>query len=882
MRSIEGAAVRAVVLLALAAGCRADPSGTVGGVKTSRDGGFAADGSSGEVDPGVPVKPNAIPDDGVCDPARKKSIGGACDCAAECASGFCADGICCNTACNGACVSCALPNQKGECAPVGLNVMDPHNVCKAEAPETCGHTGLCNGAGGCAKAAPGAICSPASCAAGAMTPASTCNGNGTCVIGSPINCAPSTCQGDACMLNCKSDADCVAPNSCVNGSCGMRGLGQKCSAASQCKSGFCADGVCCESACTGTCTFCAMPSSLGRCVPVGADVPDPRVAAGGSDPRQVCLDQGPASCGNNGRCNGAGACQKYANGTACRGQTCNPQSNEWTAGGVCLGGACAVPEARPCTPYACNGNRCGSSCTTNLECSTQNVCADGSCGRQPIGGLCGHDADCASNFCAQGVCCNTRCDGSCQACNLPGLAGTCSAVPEGGQDPAGMCHDQGPASCGTDGTCNGAGACRKYGAATICAPQTCVGGLKTLASTCSGTGECIVGASVTCAPYTCSADATNCNGACAGEGPSPQCQAPNRCLGGKCGQAAKGQSCQDNSDCQAGLSCSSGVCCDRACGGSCESCTVSGSVGTCTAIGCVPGSAQTCGMGGTQSCSNACQWSSCMGQTCAGPASQACGTCGTQTRTCDNGVWSGWSACSNEGVCAPGSMKTCGTGGNQTCNAACQWDACGGQTCAGPATQACGNCGTQARTCNNGSWSAWSACSGEGACAPSATQACGAGGSRTCGASCQWGTCLGQPCAGPATQACGNCGTQARTCNNGVWSDWGACGGEGACAPGATQACGMGGMQTCGATCQWDACGGQPCAGPATQACGNCGTQARTCNNGTWSDWGACGGEGCAPGTTQACGMGGMQACTAACQWGACAGEMTMDADAGP
>jgi hypothetical protein len=47
----------------------------------------------------------------------------------------------------------------------------------------------------------------------------------------------------------------------------------------------------------------------------------------------------------------------------------------------------------------------------------------------------------------------------------------------------------------------------------------------------------------------------------------------------------------------------------------------------------------------------------------------------------------------NQGPCTPGATQECGSGGVQTCTATCQWGTCGGQTCSGLASQACGNCG---------------------------------------------------------------------------------------------------------------------------------------------------------------------------------------------
>ena len=42
-------------------------------------------------------------------------LGGACTSASGCASGFCVDGVCCNTACAGACMTCDATGSAGTC-----------------------------------------------------------------------------------------------------------------------------------------------------------------------------------------------------------------------------------------------------------------------------------------------------------------------------------------------------------------------------------------------------------------------------------------------------------------------------------------------------------------------------------------------------------------------------------------------------------------------------------------------------------------------------------------------------------------------------------------------------------------------------------------------
>jgi hypothetical protein len=242
--------------------------------------------------------------------------------------------------------------------------------------------------------------------------------------------------------------------------------------------------------------------------------------------------------------------------------------------------------------------------------------------------------------------------------------------------------------------------------------------------------------------------------------------------------------------------------------------------------------------------------------------------------TCNNGLCA---ACM--GVCAPGQMSSqaCGNCGTQTrtCDATCQWGAYGScsneGTCMPNASQACNMYGTQ--TCTAAC--AWGACScpQAPACTPNMTQTCGNCGTQTCDACGQWGTCTEQDggCVPNLTQACNSYGTQ--TCDSAC--GWGPCScPTGAtCAPTAIQACNGFGTKTCTAACAWGACScpsGSSCAPGDTQACNNFGTQ--TCAAGTCT-WGACScgaGAVCAPTATQACNVNGTQTCTAACAWGAC------------
>ena len=69
----------------------------------------------------------------------KRVNGQTCGSATECATGFCIDGVCCNSACSGTCEKCNLAGLNGVCSAV-LDGQDPDNECLG---------GFCNGARAC-------------------------------------------------------------------------------------------------------------------------------------------------------------------------------------------------------------------------------------------------------------------------------------------------------------------------------------------------------------------------------------------------------------------------------------------------------------------------------------------------------------------------------------------------------------------------------------------------------------------------------------------------------------------------------------------------------------------------------------------------------------
>lgn len=130
------------------------------------------------------------------------------------------------------------------------------------------------------------------------------------------------------------------------------------------------------------------------------------------------------------------------------------------------------------------------------------------------GEACTDDDQCGSGHCVDEVCCDVACDGTCEACNVEGQLGTCTAIPDG-EDPDDECEDEGASSCGYSGVCDGARACAKYTEGTICRAAE---GACDVAEKCPGAGAAcpaddFVPSGIVCRPAAGSCDlAETCTG----------------------------------------------------------------------------------------------------------------------------------------------------------------------------------------------------------------------------------------------------------------------------------------------------------------------------------------------------------------------------------
>jgi hypothetical protein len=336
------------------------------------------------------------------------------------------------------------------------------------------------------------------------------------------------------------------------------------------------------------------------------------------------------------------------------------------------------------------------------------------------GTVCTVNTDCSSNFCVDGVCCNSACLTVCQACNVMGNVGTCSNLPAGQKDnfPINHCND------GIN-SCNGMGGCRKDNGQTCmgatecwsnfcvdgrCCNTACNGGACDACSTAAGAptnGTCALLTGTLCNDSNACTQTDTCQaGTCIGANPvvcTPMdtCHVAGMCntSTGMCSNpnAPNGTPCTDSNACTQTDACQSGACtgANPVLCAAMDQCHVAGACNTSTGM-CddpVAPDGTKCNDGNPCTQTDACQTGACLGanplqcpaiDAChdSGSCDMASGTCinpakpvGTQCAAgaCEGTIVYGPSLCDDAGSCLLGPDKDCAPFGCNmgACNVSC-------------------------------------------------------------------------------------------------------------------------------------------------------------------------------------------------------------------
>jgi len=197
---------------------------------------------------------------------------------------------------------------------------------------------------------------------------------------------------------------------------------------------------------------------------------------------------------------------------------------------------CAGTSPGRCTPVLNTEDVDSCAARDGRSCDNLGVCKTG------LGVPATNVDDCASGFLADGVCCDSACDGECEACRAElkesgARSGKCD-VAKTGTDPHDTCVEDERTSCGQDGTCDGRGTCRSWAEGTACGAVACVDNRAT-GRICNGQGACNDSAQgVACDAYLCT-ESAGCKASCAG---NDDCAALHHCEGNVC-VADRGATC---------------------------------------------------------------------------------------------------------------------------------------------------------------------------------------------------------------------------------------------------------------------------------------------------------------------------------------------------
>ena len=244
-----------------------------------------------------------------------------------------------------------------------------------------------------------------------------------------------TCSIGVCTSVKNQDDPGVCTGTCdANGACKAK-QGQTCQATTDCAGGLpCADGYCCNRACTATCEACDIAGSIGTCTALAANSPPRHGACNGSG----------TSCG--GSCKGSTTCT-YPSGT-CGSASCNSSNGmnyQYQGAGACNSGSCVSPGATNCS-YGCDVSVAGG-CTGNCVPTTKNCISDAYAQQcSPSGQMVQTSCLALGKWCNGGSCVPLLSPGD--ACTAPDqcVTDTCNGI----SDTTGTCRSLVGGSCPVD------------------------------------------------------------------------------------------------------------------------------------------------------------------------------------------------------------------------------------------------------------------------------------------------------------------------------------------------------------------------------------------------------------------------------------------------
>ncbi len=509
---------------------------------------------------------------GAKDASQALADGMSCTADADCRSAHCNAGLCCAS---GSCCSTPADCPSSFASASACTDPGPTTTCQGTRREAvceayvCGSTTVADDSGCAGAVRSCGAYAPVACTAAADQPAAACAT--TCT--GPADCnAGHACTGGACTLvptlgqacTGTGQGSCASGLKCENGVCCDAASAVCCSSAAQCANGLACDATTasCFTGCTDgdasrcaspTTTYCAANACVARLGTGAACSTDAECAS------DVCECFDAACATRKCRTSACGTCEYAASDTSCVGglgaptPVPDPTPGECSGTNTCAAGACRKADGQPCATNAecanvCIGTTCapragpGGACDEILDCLAGLTCAGGRC-LAPNGTSCTDASQCGSGYCTDGYCCNSACDGAvCEACNLPGLKGTCSAPAD-------------DAACGSI-SCDALNSgCAVYGPITT--------------NRCASVGVCKTATLGTCPPPSyqdslCPACQKCSSGACVdealGEDLKNECAAATCTTGtcdghGACGFVAAGISCADSNACTYGDHC---------------------------------------------------------------------------------------------------------------------------------------------------------------------------------------------------------------------------------------------------------------------------------------------------------------------------------------